>query len=423
MSFNAEEMNTVDSKCTASEASLNEDSDSDSTDSPSDSDSDSDSDDGSLSSSSLNSDDEEFLTIENLTLTNLSSVFQNKSANNIQVEMNDTQVSVMLAQMRLTHEKHVPDSASVRTSHSLPKTLPSTKAAIPRRRRMYRASVTGISPMGPIVGKDMASEDGSSDPPPIELFEDILEENGYTYRDFESSELDDYFVPVTPDRVKGYCTVIIEAVRSSDIATLRIMHFEEKRNLNCCNKFGESILHTACRRGLPDVVSFLIKEAKVDLRVVDDYGRTPMHDACWTSEPNMELVILLVTEWPDLLLIKDKRGFTPLQYVRNTHFEKWCEFLRGNNPILLPKLLIHSKFAPSEYEVSENDVVACRNVNQTEHVKKYYLLTHLFLTTFMVVKSSKVTSMDNVFLRVIVLLPSRWAPWTIQGTITTFAIT
>ena len=256
--------------------------------------------------------------------------------------MNATQVSVMLSQMRLTHARtSAADEMSTRSSTSCPTTMPSKKAVIPRSRFIHRASVTGISPVGNIFGKDMASEDSPDEGmSPTELLVSILKEHGYIYRAIPTAELDDYFVAVTPDRMQNYSTDIIGAIQASNIATLRKMHFEEKRSLDGCNKFGESILHTACRRGLPDVVAFLIDEAKVDLRVRDDYGRTPMHDACWTSEPNMRVVKLLVSEWPDLLLVTDNRGFTPLQYVRNTHFRAWCKFLNDNKQTVLPKRLI-----------------------------------------------------------------------------------
>jgi len=66
--------------------------------------------------------------------------------------------------------------------------------------------------------------------------------------------------------------------------------FSGGTNLQCANRFGESLIHMACRRSHRDVVSFLVNEAGVSLRVRDDYGRTPFHDACWRPELDLELI-------------------------------------------------------------------------------------------------------------------------------------
>jgi hypothetical protein len=66
--------------------------------------------------------------------------------------------------------------------------------------------------------------------------------------------------------------------------------------------------------------SFLIKEAGVTVRVRDDYGHTPMHDVCWTCEPNFELFELNMTACPDLIFMSDRRGNTPLEYARREHW-------------------------------------------------------------------------------------------------------
>jgi ankyrin repeat protein len=95
----------------------------------------------------------------------------------------------------------------------------------------------------------------------------------------------------------------------------------------CCNPFGESLIHMACRRGSFEVVEFFTKEANVDIKCRDDFGRTPMHDACWTSNPNFELIELLVTLCPELLSLTDVRGHSPLQYIRREHWPLWLSFL------------------------------------------------------------------------------------------------
>lgn len=163
----------------------------------------------------------------------------------------------------------------------------------------------------------------------------ILRELGVCPVTHSALDLKGFFHETTEENISSYGTDVITAVCQEDIATLRNMH-HGGRMLLCCNRFGESIVHMACRRGAEKVVRFLLDEADVDYRLRDDYGRTPLHDACWTREPEIELVKMLITRCPDLLLITDKRGFTPLSYVRKDHWGLWCEFLESNRHLLIP---------------------------------------------------------------------------------------
>lgn len=130
----------------------------------------------------------------------------------------------------------------------------------------------------------------------------------------------------TAEEIESYDMNLVKTVRTRDLDTLREM-YASGRNLRCGNKFGESIMHFACRRGYVDVVSFLINEANICFRVKDDYGRTPMHDALWTTEPNFELVEILLEIYPDLVFVSDDRGHTPFEYVRKEHQKEWVSFL------------------------------------------------------------------------------------------------
>lgn len=98
-------------------------------------------------------------------------------------------------------------------------------------------------------------------------------------------------------------------------------------------------MHLACRRGYLDVVTFLVCEAGVPVLVRDDYGRTPMHDACWSTSPNLELMEFLLRTCPDLLLLSDVRGHLPFSYVRKEHWKAWIGFLEQHRDLLRPKLV------------------------------------------------------------------------------------
>jgi Ankyrin repeats (3 copies) len=136
----------------------------------------------------------------------------------------------------------------------------------------------------------------------------------------------DFFQPPTQEEIDAYDHHALAAIRNQDMATLRQYH-QQGRPLKCSNKFGESLLHMACRKGMLQVVLFMTQTAHVPLQVCDDYGRSPLHDACWAHTTNFELVDLILTECPDLLYIQDKRGNTPLSYLKQEKWAAWNQYL------------------------------------------------------------------------------------------------
>ena len=154
----------------------------------------------------------------------------------------------------------------------------------------------------------------------------------------DDAKLDNFFLPMKEENIAAYNQDIATAARSGNLKFLRKQH-EEGKNLQCCNKFHETIIHTICRRGHANLLKYAIEEVKLNIRLRCDYGRNPLHDACWTDKPNFELVKLLLTECPDLLYIKDSRGFTPLSYVGKQLWYDWCQFLEENKNLIQPKEL------------------------------------------------------------------------------------
>jgi hypothetical protein len=143
----------------------------------------------------------------------------------------------------------------------------------------------------------------------------------------------DKFQPPTEEQIELYDLEVMTAVREQKIEVLRTMH-KAGRSLQCCNRFGESLLHMACRRGFVDVVKFMVEEANVSLYVRDDYGRTPMHDACWSPSPNFPLMKLLVENAPEQLFLSDVRGHTPLSYTRKSDWSQWKNWLVQQESVL-----------------------------------------------------------------------------------------
>jgi len=182
---------------------------------------------------------------------------------------------------------------------------------------------------------------------------ECLDRQGVNAKVMRFDAVHDLFEDPKQNEIDAYGFEALDAVRQRDIAKLQQFHAEGKP-LKCSNRFGESILHLACRKGFLDVVDFLVNEANVPVWVKDDFGRTPLSDACWTIEPNFDLMDVLLSKAPDLLLISDARGHTPLAYVRREHWEKWTEYLRSKEPELRPKKL---SFEPEKSLVPEKYLV------------------------------------------------------------------
>jgi len=162
-----------------------------------------------------------------------------------------------------------------------------------------------------------------------QLFESSL---GFTVAERPTLELslsnsDKYFFPaLTEDNLNGYEMDIITAIRDEDLVTLRALH-SAGRSMSCSNRFGESLIHMACRRGFTSIVKFLVEEAGVPIRITDDGGRTPLHDTLWNRDCQYEIFNMLVERDPALLLVSDKRGHTPFAYARKEHWNNWLVHL------------------------------------------------------------------------------------------------
>ncbi|KAL7490774.1 hypothetical protein ACHAWT_000307 [Skeletonema menzelii] len=174
---------------------------------------------------------------------------------------------------------------------------------------------------------------------PYSFIDSLQNESSISREEGKNTEplTDNDFAPPTPEQIEAYSNDALSAVRTSDVNSLRRLH-SEGHSLECCNRFGESLLHVACRRSNAEIVSFLLNEAKVSPCIRDDYGRTPLHDACWRGNPEYEIVELLLSVEPRLAFVKDVRGHKPFQYARREHWSGWRKFIdQKRELILLPR--------------------------------------------------------------------------------------
>jgi hypothetical protein len=144
-------------------------------------------------------------------------------------------------------------------------------------------------------------------------------------------ELTHYFPSTssTEEQTGRYNTDIVQITRTNDVAALRqycIQHGPTA--FDCYNRFGEGLLNMTCRRGFTDMVEFLLSPpVQLPVRVRDDYGRTPLHDACWNPTPQLEICTWILQKDTSLFLVADKRGYTPFQYARKSDWPIWRQFL------------------------------------------------------------------------------------------------
>ncbi|VEU38436.1 unnamed protein product [Pseudo-nitzschia multistriata] len=143
----------------------------------------------------------------------------------------------------------------------------------------------------------------------------------------KAKSLKDFFEKVTDAQVAAYTMAVVSACRNNDLDALKKLHSEEGQTLNCFNRFGESLLTMACRRGFEDVVEYLLQQAGVDVRISDDSGRTVLHDACWNPSPQLRICGWITDRDPALWFVADNRGCTPFQYARPEHWGIWRQFL------------------------------------------------------------------------------------------------
>lgn len=135
-----------------------------------------------------------------------------------------------------------------------------------------------------------------------------------------------FFPALTENDCNGYDMDIVTAIRDENLSALKAL-YSAGRSMSCSNRFGESLLHMACRRGFTSIVKFLVEEAGVGIRITDDCGRTPLHDTLWNRDCKFEIFDVLVGRDPALLLVSDKRGHTPFAYARKEHWESWITHL------------------------------------------------------------------------------------------------
>lgn len=137
---------------------------------------------------------------------------------------------------------------------------------------------------------------------------------------------------------EGYTMEAVQSIRNNDVVALRHM-LKNGHCFDSCNANGEYLIHLACRRSQPETVKFLLNEARVQTDVRDTMGRTILHDVCWKSSPDLEMMSTVLHLVPlQLFLAKDMRGNTPFDFARKHHWKHWIDFLSENQGVFQERL-------------------------------------------------------------------------------------
>ncbi|CAN0248793.1 unnamed protein product [Pylaiella littoralis] len=130
---------------------------------------------------------------------------------------------------------------------------------------------------------------------PDAYFAALLLKRGRSTRCRTSLEVG-YLKAPTPKQVDDYQSqpFMSDLARRGDVEGLQKV-LEAGRGMDASNKFGESVVHIACRRGNIDVLRFLVANGG-SLTACDDLGRFPLHEVCWAKRPRFDIVRVFLEE-------------------------------------------------------------------------------------------------------------------------------
>lgn len=229
--------------------------------------------------------------------------------------------------------KDRPKSPIPASASKIPPVRASCSKTISKRKRDESPYIGTVKSNSAATGTDRTSQQESADSPHSFAIR-LLEQRGYSIHGMKSLESKYYNIKPTPLQLASFGTELVKAVHQSDVEKLAKL-LGCGLSANPCNKFGDSLLDLVCKRANYSILDCLVKHG-CDLKVCDSFGRTPLHHAAWSGQFNSKLIHLILQQDPFQLLLEDKLGKKPLQYVRSEEWSKWKEFLMGAKDSLWP---------------------------------------------------------------------------------------
>eukprot|EP00980_Cylindrotheca_fusiformis_P013245 scaffold3373_cov137-Cylindrotheca_fusiformis.AAC.5 len=168
----------------------------------------------------------------------------------------------------------------------------------------------------------------ASEPSPQTVFEQLVQKAGFQGSHRIKADDAEYEAIPSALQLASFGTHLVKAVHKSDAETLSNL-LKCGLSPNPCNQFRDSVVDLVCKRGNWEIFQCLLDHG-TDLQTVDGFGRTPLHHACWASVFSLPIVEAILERDPIQLMIEDKHGQTPLEYVRSDLASDWIEFLEAN---------------------------------------------------------------------------------------------
>ena len=170
---------------------------------------------------------------------------------------------------------------------------------------------------------------------PQDVLMRLVEQQGHGELVRIKSEDAGYDTMPSPLQLSSFGTQVVHAVHTDDVTMLGKL-LACGLSPNPCNQFRDSILDLVCKRNNVAIFNCLLEHGS-DIRVVDGFGRTPLHHCGWASEFSREIAEAILERDPLQLFIEDKRGQTPMEYVRADIMTDWSEFLEEMADKFWPK--------------------------------------------------------------------------------------
>lgn len=170
---------------------------------------------------------------------------------------------------------------------------------------------------------------------PQDVLMRLVKQQGHVSLDRVKSDDAGYDAMPSPLQLSSFGTSVVQAVHTDDVEMLGKL-LSCGLSPNPCNQFRDSIVDLVCKRGNTEIFLCLLEHG-CDLRVVDGFGRTPLHHCAWASSFEREIAEAILERDPMQLFIEDKRGQTPLEYIRPSLCGEWCDFLEENAEKFWPK--------------------------------------------------------------------------------------
>jgi hypothetical protein len=165
---------------------------------------------------------------------------------------------------------------------------------------------------------------------------------GYSTKRYNTLETA-YYNRTTPLQQASFRSHMLNLVKMGNARELKA-HLQCGLSPNPANVYGESLVHKVCRLGRSRLLQALLDDCHVDVRVADEHGRTPLHDACAAN--SIECFELICDKDLRLLYMADHLNMVPLQFVPKTAWMDWILFLDAKKEDYWPE----GKFARGQEE-------------------------------------------------------------------------